>query len=879
MVWVNLIIAVVSFLATALFAPRPQIENARASSLDDVNFPQATEGAPIPIIFGKNRLRGPNTQWYGNFEAIPITKKQKTGLFSSKRVTIGFEYKLMLNLGLCLGPGVALHEIYIDKDRVYENASGLTTAGATADVNLPELFGGSERGGGFVGQFVYYPGDFTQAADPSLVASLAPEEVPGYVGQAHVVLRGLAQTTTQFFGIGAVVGTTTGAGTTEGANIGEQAQLRQMSFVMSRYPNSLGAATPQIGDDCNPACVIFELLTSDWGGANVPVSQIDVASLTAAATTLAAENNGISIVVSNAQDTSQILQEILRQIDGVMYQDPESGLFTLSLIRDDFVIGDLDVYDESNVVSVKNFSRTSWAETFNQVRVTFTSRDKQYETSSALVQDMANINSQGQVRSSDISFPGVTVGDLANELATRELAQLSTPLVKCRLELKRAGATLRPGDPFILQWDDYGIQQIVMRATRFNLGELVNGKVVLDCLQDVLSISDTLFASPADTLFTEPVREAIAITEPRLIEAPHWVLTHTGQEEIIPPPTVGDSYALAFARRPSSLQLGYSVSLTQDNYSSDANIGIDREVYGFSAILSSPIAATDGLAAGLIPSITIEQILTTGDSLQNHSAGERAQGAGLFFLNDEIFLYETFTDNLNGTFTLNNVRRELLDTAPQAHAVNDILHFLDITYLVASEYDSASQLQARFSSFTDIRDFGFENAADVFLTLQGRFGRPLPPKNATVNAVRGTPSARRPISQNSTITVAWSERSRDETDIIEDIATAGTSEAGQTYEVLIVSEDELTVHQSVTGLTGATADILVDLSVPLGDARILVQSDLNGVKSLVADRIYVTVNEGPGDMTMFSFNQYVIADPTPALNVRSYNHYVIADPQ
>ncbi len=242
MIFFTLFLAAVSFLATNLLAPRPRIENARAQTLDDLSAPRATEGAPVPIIYGKVRLRGPNTLWYGNFSADPITRRQKTGLFSSKRVTTGFQYNITLDLGLCLGPGVALHEIFIDANQVFENATGITASGGTVDIDLPELFGGNERGGGFVGQFVFYPGSFTEVRDPSLVASVAPNEYPAYVGISHVVLRGLSRTFTLNFGFGPVSASLNipiDAGLTDGALIGETAQLRpfneiRLSFIEFR---------------------------------------------------------------------------------------------------------------------------------------------------------------------------------------------------------------------------------------------------------------------------------------------------------------------------------------------------------------------------------------------------------------------------------------------------------------------------------------------------------------------------------------------------------------------------------------------------------------------------------------------------------------------
>ena len=77
MPWFLVAIFAVSFIATILLAPKPRVENARASSLDDLRFPRASEGAVIPLVLGRGLIRGPNTLWVGDFAAVPIKKKQK----------------------------------------------------------------------------------------------------------------------------------------------------------------------------------------------------------------------------------------------------------------------------------------------------------------------------------------------------------------------------------------------------------------------------------------------------------------------------------------------------------------------------------------------------------------------------------------------------------------------------------------------------------------------------------------------------------------------------------------------------------------------------------------------------------------------------------
>ena len=98
----------------------------------------------MPLVWGTVRQKSPITAWYGDFRPVAITEKVKTGLFGSKRVTVGYKNYMGIDCILCLGPGVKLRRIWAD---TYEIWSGNMSSGDIS-VNLPNLFGGEKEGGG-----------------------------------------------------------------------------------------------------------------------------------------------------------------------------------------------------------------------------------------------------------------------------------------------------------------------------------------------------------------------------------------------------------------------------------------------------------------------------------------------------------------------------------------------------------------------------------------------------------------------------------------------------------------------------------------------------------------------------------------------------------
>ena len=75
MVWgtiILLILVVVLTVVAELLRPKPDIENARPAGLGDFDFPTATEGRAIPVVFGTVKIAGPNVVWYGDLLVDPL---------------------------------------------------------------------------------------------------------------------------------------------------------------------------------------------------------------------------------------------------------------------------------------------------------------------------------------------------------------------------------------------------------------------------------------------------------------------------------------------------------------------------------------------------------------------------------------------------------------------------------------------------------------------------------------------------------------------------------------------------------------------------------------------------------------------------------------
>lgn len=800
----------VGFLLTAFFSPKPKIENAKAASLSDFNFPRADEGDPVPRWYGTCKFKGSNTIWVGDFEAKAITKKVKTGLFSSKKQTTGYKYYVGLNLAVCLGPGFVFKRLWAGKHELWNDCLFDTECYHVASVNQPNLFGGEEKNGGFVGDIGLYCGDYDQAQDPYLISKI-DADVPAYVGIAHMVFRK--------------------------CYVGNSANIEPIFVEGSLFSNSLG-----IGDykhimsnglDANPIEVLHDLIVNDWANLNVDPAKINTAQWRAAANVVWNENNGMSIVVANSNTGGEVAKQILRQINGTIFQNPSTGLFDLVLIRKDYVIGDLPIFGPEQISSITNFTKKLWSETKNRVRVKFVDREQDYkEDVIAQADDFANIRFQNRINATEVGYPTVYEADLANQLAARELANLNVPLYQCELAMDRS-AGLLPGSVFVLYWPEYEIGGIVMRVRKFGLGTLENGKLTYGVVQDEFASDAVVVAKPVTS---NPPADDYAPQELTAIsfELPYWLKVASDFDL-----TAGADYLAFIAKAPSQYSLGYNA------VEEDALI-LDVEPYTANAKLVGALARFAGFNdEGVVPEVVIGSVSDAEALVTTADPGAARLGLGLFYLNGELLSYAEATDEGDGTWTLTDVRRGLVDSGWVGGAIDDPIYFVrDQTGFLPEPGGFDGKLQ----DVTGQGAFPLPDAAPLALVTTGRADRPYPPDGVRVDDVRALGIE---TNAGETLALTWIERNRltvpGEIKFEDDANEA--PEVGTVYVVTVEDEAGDTVFTSAD-IAVAEYDLVVTDEMA-GLSTILVWAKLGAVLSytgapfpIIVASDYLTIDGG-----------------------------------
>lgn len=745
-IWATLILFVVSILLNELLRPKPAVEDARPRGLGDFQFPTATEGRVVPIVWGTVRLRGPNVTWYGDLEQYPISKFFKSGLWSGKRAIVGFRYYLGVQMALCRGPAV-LKRVWVGDTEVFNGT--VSADGATFDINQPTLFGGEDYGnGGIMARCDFHSGSSTQAVNAYLdspdrqrIMTAATPTAPRYLGNCYIVARWLPSDLEY--------------GSHEGCYLGNSTTIKPWSFEVERIPSVFSgqsAGQNRIGTfDANPINVLYEILTNAEWGFGFSAAEIDVglaSSFKSASDTLIAEGNGFSMVLDRPMKARELMQEVQRQIDGVVFLDQSTAKWKVKLARADYSIGSVPQLTDSNVVEVQDYSRGSWEDTTNQIQVQFTKRTDDYKESYAVAQDMANAMIQGggspataNVINAQVNYPGCMDSSLASNLAWRDLRGQSFPLARAKLVVNRELWNVNIGD--VCAWTSaaLGFTQLPMRINRVGFGRPDSNEMVLTVVQDVFAFAAASYGAVPGTSWTSPSVDLAAYpsTQQIAFEAPRAIIVRD-------PEFAGDatvSRIFAAARRQAG-EVAFQIGQRNASGTPGGSYAADGDVVSFVRIgkLQSALPAGVANPTGSITVVPDPDSQTALESVFNDLASATDLGVDLQQLvlvgNEFMLVRSASTSGAN--VVLVNVYRGALDSAQEPQAANAPVYLLFVgaglgDTNIPNTNNVDVELRARSASTV------YAGAATaISFTMAKRALRPYPP-NATLYNGGSTPFA------------------------------------------------------------------------------------------------------------------------------------------
>lgn len=813
--WIGLFIA--SAIIFSFLIPAPKGENLKASEFDENGFPQASENTGIPYVIGQSRLESPNTLIAGGFRNVPITEKHTVkalfGLIKkSTTVVVAHKYYLTFAMGLCLGPGCRLKAIWIDDEEVWTGDVGGPNDNIT--ISSSDLFGGHKKGGGFSGAAKFYPGSFTQTADPFLntLDEAGDIGVPAYRGISYIVFPDVY--------------------------IGENPQLRKMSFVVSRMTNTLALPNSVVSDiTINAGEGLYELCVNNWGGLSISADKLDIDRFKDVANVCTTELQGFGGVIQNITDGNEVMKQMMKQLDGIITVDPLTNKLYPKLLRADYNPAQLVEFDESSITEIESFSQTLWSELISEVKGTFKDPTNNFKDTTVIAQDLAIATMNGNLKSTSISLPFVKVSQLAQDIVGRELNQLSRIVTHTRFVANRKAFVLTPGDVFKWTWEDYRINGMVMRVQEFDEGSDDDPKIVINCLRDTFDNVNNAFtiSDPVTyTLVTPPVD----VNEYALYDAPQALVELAGvDDEGIP---ADPSFVLSLPVPANNSSTSVTVRAN--------NVVVTLEVpFPLNGVLLQGIEEFDNFDTMVIPSFQVSGLTESRitDLLLNTNTAGIATGLNLIYVGGEIMAFETFTNNGGGVVTLTNVHRALLNTRQLSHLIGDRVFFLaEALGLMADQAFrevADSPLGIKFVVSSGTLTLDPDLAATRLLTLKGAYYKPDPPDFTRVGGNRIVA----PQGDGSTITVTW--RSRSKSAGVVHLANDPTgSVAGMTFNIYVFNiTDGGPAIFTATGISGETHNVALPSGHESDTLEIRIYSVVGGAVSINYDPLRFVVAPPP----------------------------------
>lgn len=539
--------------------------------------------------------------------------------------------------------------------------------------------------------------------------------------------------------------------------------------------------TGKIPKDMNPAHMLREcLLNGEWGY-GYDVSDIDDTMFRAVADTLYSENLGLSYFWDDANtEIGDVIENILAHIDGQLYVDRQTQLWSLVLIRADYDVATLPEFSEGvEIISMEDFARPGFMDLINEVTVSF--YDFALSKSSTItLPNSALFLQQGVKQNKQNDYNMCCNSSLASRLCSRDLRTESTPLATGTVYLIPTAQTsvLHRGSVCKLTFSKCSLFSLPVRVTGISFGDGASKRIKMSFTEDVFALPETVVTPPGQGPWVDPGNTPSPITNRMVTEVPYaYLLKAKNQTDLdrllATSPELG--YIAAAAARPGNALNAFLYVDSGAGY--ETHTGVDFCAFGKLAT-------------------SIERLDSTF-TLDNMVDIDEAVIGSFFQIGNEIM---SFTGISAGVMT--GVTRGLFDTVPALHYAGDGAFFIE-NYLDSDgiDYAEGEAVDIKLVTVTSIGSLPLSDSPMDILTLAARAISPYPPGKVQIG---GTPY---PSTVAGAFVVTWADRNRvtQATQLVDTTMGTVTPEVNTRYVLRFLdSTNTLLVEQTNIGPGTAT---------------------------------------------------------------------------
>lgn len=628
------------------------------------------------------------------------------------------------------------------------------------NVDAPSLLGGDDREGGISGAFEIRDGNPNQGASSYLASNLQGKLVPAYRGLFCLLARKVYW--------------------------GNSPYLKPIKFRIQRIMNRAWDKAqwyPEkaaIGLEMNPAHIIRECLTEQFGNVVMPESEIDDESFRSAADKLHAEGLGLSIMFTNEESTTNFIAEVLRHIDAMMFEDPTTGKQVLKLIREDYDPLTIPILDSSNS-NLKEWSRSDSTNLISQITVEYYNRDG-LKDSSVVAQDIAAISMTGNIINQTMKYSGIKTDAIAQMVAQRDLSRMSRQFKRGKILTNKIYYDLKPGDVFIISYPEDGIYNVICRITKRIDSGLLDGQITLEWGEDIFGDTFSTYAPPPPAQPNDVNPDAENFPNLTAFEVPYPILVQK----------LGEAAAAALPEASAFFGFAGSEPYGSPHY--------NYAMWSYPAASGPVFDPAQSHYESFTPTAMVDQDFSGSDEYISFTMnrGVEAVRRGQFVIVGDGLDSEreiiAIDDDSSISFGSMKIKRGTCGTAPREIPFGTILYFVG----AVSGRDSRDYLAS-----DTIEGYGApKNASGEYkgpftfkqVTMVGLAGLPYPPSHVKVNGVLF------PDYVNGDMLITWAARDRvsqSDNAIGAHDPSSFPPPAGSKWSIKVYADDKPMVNQEV----------------------------------------------------------------------------------
>lgn len=742
-----------------------------------------------------------------------------------KKQTVGYNYYWTLQMGIGRGPVNEVADITVGGLSVLDgNPICLNEGGQLVLINKPDLFGGEQKEGGIKGPLYLYNGARNQTLQGT---------IPTAVGTLPDIAATLGGDVPNFRGVV--------TGWFDGLVCSLNPYPKEWAFRVRRttagwydnevfYPQkatiTLQSESGGLIRGMNGAHILYEINTNPEWGRGMPAELLDHNSYVYAANLLCDEGLAICLPWFRQESIKDFIPIIINMIGGVQYVDRTTGKMTLRLIRNDYDEATLPVFGpDSGLLRIEEDDASGEETAYNEIIVKgFDPTTK--EEIAVTLQNLASIQSLGEIISNTIEYRGIPTRALLARIAQREL-RLQQGLRKLRCYFDRRGYQIAPGMPFKINFPSKGIANLIVRAGDINEANLVEGEIQMNVVQDVFGMPLASFVTPTAPTWSPPNFAAEPALDQRLLEVnwrDYYIRSTQADRDAV---DEGTSYIATVAAPPAGVATqGYDLATKA--------AGEEYEVQ-----------INGGFTARLTLTAAIQPLATTITLTGNLAGFDTEFKTGMVILVDDEQMSITTFDAVTGDAT---VKRGVADTIPAAHDSGAVVWLVDDEMVSdGREYADGELVNAKVLTRTSSDLLDLADAVELSVTVGQRVFRPYPPGDLKVDAV----SIYSLIGEHPEPVLAWAHRDR----IVQADTSVGHTEgsvgpeAGVSYRIRVYAQDGVTLLNTYNVGSVATWTYLAADQATDGNPSVVwmeMVSVRGGLESFFSYRFRVVLKGGWG---------------------------------